>query len=144
MRLLRLALICLFTCAILSCDRVTPSGDQVTLRFWNGFTGPDGRTMLALVKRFNQQNPDIHVIMQRMEWGTYYNKIFVANLGNRGPDVFVIHTDHISRFQQAGFLRAMDDIGVDPADIDTNVWNACERDGRHWTMPLDIHLLGMF
>ena len=59
---------------------IVPHG-ALTLRFWNGFTGPDGRTMLGLVKRFNEQNPDVHVVMQRMEWGTYYNKLFVANLG---------------------------------------------------------------
>ena len=148
MRLLRLALICLFTCAILSCDRVTPSGDQVTLRFWNGFTGPDGRTMLALVKRFNQQNPDIHVIMQRMEWGTYYNKLFVSNLGGRAPQVFVLHVDNLTRFNRAGFLRPMDDLtgagGIDVKDFDENVWAAVERDGKHVGIPLDIHTLGMY
>ena len=38
------------------------------LRFWNGFTGPDGRTILKLVKRFNRDNPDVRVTVQRMEW----------------------------------------------------------------------------
>src|SRR5271170_2863571 len=76
------------------CERSDSAGSSViTLRFWNGFTGPDGRTMLAIIKRFNQQNPDIHVVMQRMEWATMYNKLFVAGLGGRAPEVFVIHTD---------------------------------------------------
>ncbi|MFY8052261.1 MAG: ABC transporter substrate-binding protein, partial [Armatimonadaceae bacterium] len=56
---------------------------QTTVRFWNGFTGPDGRTMLGLVRKFNAENPDIHVVMQRMDWGTFYNKLFVAGLGGR-------------------------------------------------------------
>ena len=64
----------------LGCDGAVTGSDKVTLRFWNGFTGPDGRTMLALVKRFNRENPDVHVVMQRMEWGTYYNKLFVSHL----------------------------------------------------------------
>src|SRR5688500_3024378 len=36
--------------AVSGCDAgdVAGNGDEVTLRFWNGFTGPDGRTMLAL------------------------------------------------------------------------------------------------
>lgn len=53
-----------------SCDRGAASsggGDVVTIRFWNGFTGPDGRTMLRLVQRFNRENRGVHVIMQRME-----------------------------------------------------------------------------
>ena len=135
----------------LGCDSVVPSGDdKITLRFWNGFTGPDGRTMLALVKRFNQQNPDVHVVMQRMEWGTYYNKLFVSNLGGRAPQVFVVHTDNLSRFHRAGFLRPMDDMtdagagGIDANDFDENVWSAVERDGRHMGIPLDIHTIGMY
>jgi multiple sugar transport system substrate-binding protein len=134
---------------------VAPSGCKprdengpITLHFWNGFTGPDGRTMLALVKKFNDTHPDIHVVMQRMEWGTYYNKLFVAGLGHRAPEVFVIHTDAIGRFVRANLLRSMDDLltpaGIDPADIDPNVLDACESQGHHWTVPLDIHLIGMF
>jgi multiple sugar transport system substrate-binding protein len=125
----------------------------VTLRFWNGFTGPDGRTMLGLVKRFNQLHEDVHVVMQRMEWGTYYNKLFVANLGGRAPQVFVIHSDAVTRFNRAGFLRPVDDLaragasqvdGIDAADIDPNVWSAVERAGQHTGVPLDIHTIGMF
>jgi multiple sugar transport system substrate-binding protein len=130
---------------------IVPHG-ALTLRFWNGFTGPDGRTMLGLVKRFNEQNPDVHVVMQRMEWGTYYNKLFVANLGGRAPQVFVIHSDAVTRFNRAEFLRPMDDLarpqagpeGIDSADIDPNVWAAVERSGKHLGVPLDIHTIGTF
>ena len=143
--------------AVSGCDAGDVTGDdKVTLRFWNGFTGPDGRTMLALVKRFNEQNADVHVVMQRMEWGTYYNKLFVANLGGRAPQVFVVHTDNLTRFNRAGFLRPMDDLaapgsgggagagGIDANDIDPNVWAAVERDGKHMGVPLDIHTIGMY
>src|SRR3954449_3189070 len=103
---LSLALIIVIAC-LNSCDRAASSSSDrpITLRFWNGFTGPDGRTMLAIVKQFNAANPDVHVMMQRMEWGTYYNKLFVAALGKRAPEVFVIHTDSIPRFRSAGFLH---------------------------------------
>ena len=122
---------------------------RTTIRFWNGFTGPDGRTMIQLVKRFNADNPDYHVLMQRMDWSTYYNKLFIAGMGDRAPHVFIIHTDALERFVGADFVRPLDDLtssvnGVDVNDIDTNVWEATERDGEHYGLPLDIHLLGMF
>ena len=85
MVLLRL-LPCLLALLLVSCG-AGKQGKQ-TVRFWNVFTGPDGRTMLKLIKRFNQENPDIHVIMQRMDAATYYNKLFVAGLGGRAPEVF--------------------------------------------------------
>src|SRR5438105_10554520 len=135
--------------AAVGCDRAPVSGNvPVNLRFWNGFTGPDGRTMLAIVQQFNRANPDVHVTMQRMDWGMYYNKLFVAGLGGRAPEVFVIHTDTLARFTRAKFVRAVDDLvgadGVDAADIDANVWAAVAHAGKHWAVPLDIHLLGMY
>ena len=105
--------------------------------------------MLALIKEFNESNPDINVTMQRMDWGLYYNKLFVAGLGGRTPEVFAIHADSLARFTRANFVRPVDDLVgpngiVDPSDIDENVWAATERDGKHWAIPLDIHLVGMF
>lgn len=125
---------------------------KTAVRFWNGFTGPDGRTMLRLVKRFNAENPDIHVVMQRMDWNTCYNKLFIAGLGGRAPEVCVIHTRVLERFVRAGFLRPNDDLcaggrGLEPlpiADIDPNVWAGAEFAGRHYGLPLDVHTLGMY
>jgi multiple sugar transport system substrate-binding protein len=136
--------------SVMSCDRSSNGGKApVKIRFWNGFTGPDGREMLALIKQFNESNPDIYVTMQRMDWGLYYNKLFVAGIGGRAPEVFVVHADSLARFTRANFVRPVDDLVgkkgiVDPADFDENVWHATERDGKHWSVPLDIHLLGMF
>jgi multiple sugar transport system substrate-binding protein len=125
------------------------NGGKITLRFWNGFTGPDGRTMLRIVKEFNRENPDIDVLMQRMDWNTYYNKLFVAGLGHRAPDVFVVHTNAILRFAQAGFVRPIDDLvsgadGIDTHDLDPNVWRADDINGRHYGLPLDVHAMGMY
>lgn len=125
--------------------------DVVTLRFWNGFTGPDGRTMLAIVQRFNRDNPDVHVVMQRIPWATYYNKLFVAGLGDRAPEVFVLHATSIPRFLRAHFVRPVDDLtgtasgAIDAADFDPNVWQAtADEKGTHWGIPLDCHMLGMY
>jgi multiple sugar transport system substrate-binding protein len=126
-------------------------GDRVTIRFWNGFTGPDGRTMLALVRRFNEENPDVRVTMQRMAWATYYNKLFVAGLGNRAPEVYVLQTDAFERFQRAGFLHPINDLmagkygsGLDFADFDPHVINTVRNEGLYYGVPLDAFLLGMY
>ncbi|HTE19807.1 MAG TPA: ABC transporter substrate-binding protein [Armatimonadota bacterium] len=127
-------------------------GGKTAVRYWNGFTGPDGRTMLRLVKRFNDENPDVQVVMQRTEWGTHYNKLFVAGLGGRAPELCVIHSRTMQRFVQAGFLRPNDDLiagggsteALDVADLDPNVWKRSEFEGRHYGLPLDVHTMGMY
>jgi multiple sugar transport system substrate-binding protein len=146
MRWLVIAAICF---ALTGCERQQPA-EVTELRFWNGFTGPDGRTMLGIVKRFNEENPDVHVVMQRLPWGQYYNKLFVAGSGGRAPDVFVSHRSALERFVAAGFVRPADELlgtaadQLDPADIDANILSAFEQGGHHWAIPLDAHPLGMF
>lgn len=132
---------------ILSCN--FNISNKITIRFWNGFTGPDGRTILKIIKEFNAKNPDINVIMQKMDWGTYYNKLFVAGIGKRAPEAFVIHAGQIERFLDAKFLSPIDDLingddGIDTNDFDENVWAAVERNKKHYALPLDVHILGLY
>ena len=124
-------------------------GGAVTVRFWNGFTGPDGRTMLRMVKRFNRENPDVHVLMQRMDWATYYNKLFVAGMGERAPEVFVIHVANLPRFHRAKFIHPVDDLaaadgGFDARSLDASCWDAVAFGGRHLGIPLDVHPQGLY
>ena len=125
------------------------AGDSESIRFWCGFTGPDGRTMLRMIQAFNEENPDTHALMQRMDWGTYYNKLFVAGLGGRAPEIFISHVDNMERFFRAGFLDTIDDLleesdGLDASDFFPYVWQAVERDGLHYGLPLDVHPQGLF
>ena len=48
------------------------------IKFWNGFTGPDGKTMEAMVESFQKENPDVRVQMQIIPWATYYDKVTLA------------------------------------------------------------------
>jgi multiple sugar transport system substrate-binding protein len=121
-------------------------GGQITVRFWNGFTGPDGRTMLQMVRKFNAANPDVNILMQRIAWGTMYNKLFVSGLGGRAPEVFVIHSRSLLRFAKARFVAPLEPIMGDfpTNDIDPNVWAATSLEGQHYGLPLDVHAMGMY
>lgn len=102
--------------------------------------------MLRLVRLFNQQNPDVFVLMQRMDWGTYWNKLFVAGLGGRAPEVFVLHTRTLLRFARAGFAAPLEPLlqSFPTEDIDSNVWSATQIEGSHYGLPLDVHAMGMY
>ena len=137
--------------ALAGCGQLDLTGGG--LRFWNGFTGPDGRTMLGIVRGFNDAHPDAGVTMQRLDWATYYSKLFVAGLSERSPEVFVLHREQVPRFAGAGLVRPLDDlvaadgrgaIAVPPGDFDANVWAATSFDGTRYAVPLDIHPSGMF
>lgn len=116
------------------------------VRFWNGFTGPDGTTMLKLLKRFNATHDDVQVTMQRISWDTYYNKVFVAGLGGRAPEVFVVQVDHLERFIWGNLCASVDPvvnaIGVD--EFDADILNAARRGSTTYAVPLDIHPIGVY
>ena len=136
--------------APLGCGRGSAAGDLVELRFWNGFTGPDGRTILRLVQEFNRQADGVRVTLQRMPWATYYNKLFVAGLDGRAPELFVLQSQWVARMQGAGLTRPTDDLfddggGSIPAgDFNANILAAVTRDGRRWAVPLDVHPMGLY
>jgi multiple sugar transport system substrate-binding protein len=150
MRVLRQLICCLLLFGLLPLAGCARSGPpRIRLRYWNGFTGPDGRTMLRLVQRFNRENPDVNVLMQRMDWATYYNKLFVAGIGRRAPEVFVLQSWAVERFARARFVRTIDDLtgganGLNAQNIDPNIWDSVQVGGKHYGLPLDIWLLGMY
>jgi multiple sugar transport system substrate-binding protein len=125
------------------------AGERTMVRYWNGFTASDGRTMLLLVRQFNRDNPDIHVVMQRIGWETFYNKLYVAGVSGRAPEVFVLQDYAMPRFIDAGFVEPIDDLlmgeqGIDPADFHPRSWQAVEAKGEHMGLPLDIFLYGLY
>lgn len=125
-----------------------PGKQKIELSFWNGFTGPDGTTMLKIIRKFNEQNPDIEVTMQRMDWATYYNKLMVAAVDGRGPQIFVIHASTLPRMERAGFLDDLKDIyegqSVPQSDFDPYVFSQVEFGGKVVALPLDVHPQGIF
>ena len=83
---------------------------RIVLNFWNGFTGPDGKTMEVMVDKFQQDNPDVRVKMQIIPWGTYYDKVTLALAYGGAPDVFVCHAARIPEFASFGKLRPLDEL----------------------------------
>jgi multiple sugar transport system substrate-binding protein len=127
-----------------------PLGSSKTeISFWNGWTGPDGTAMLEVIRQFNLENPDIEVSMQRMAWDTYYNKLMVAAMSGRGPQVFVIHASTLPRMVRAGYLDDISDIynpttGVIGSDFESKVLDQVKFDGKTVAVPLDIHPQGLY
>lgn len=117
------------------------------IAFWNGFTGPDGIVMLKIIEEFNRQNPDVEVVMQRIPWATYYNKLTVAGSDGRGPQVFIVHADALPRIRRAGFVSQVSDLyqdGLQLGDFDSYVSEQIVFQGEEEGVPLDIHPQGLY
>jgi multiple sugar transport system substrate-binding protein len=136
---------------VLRCDlpsAISPSAAPKThIAFWNGFTGPDGRTMLGLIREFNELHPDIQVTMQRIPWGTYYNKLLISALDGRGPEVFVLVAGFMPRMVRSGFVSSVDELYADPdfrQDFAPALLEKVTFASRAHGLPLDVHPHGLY
>ncbi len=125
-------------------------GGPLVIDFWNGFTGPDGKTMEAIVSQFEKDNPDIKVRMQIIPWGTYYDKLTLSLAYGGAPDVFIVHAARLPQFASFGKLRPFTDLyastqpHLTASDFAPVPWNATFYHGVQYALPLDTHPQGMY
>lgn len=74
------------------------AGGHITLTYWNGFTGPDGPTVKALVQQFNKTHPNITINMSIMPWDTFYTKLLPALAAGNGPDIEAMDTQQLPQY----------------------------------------------
>ena len=123
-------------------------GSPVVLNFWNGFTGPDGKAMEAMVRAFRKENPNIEVKMQTIPWGTYYDKLTLSLAYGGAPDVFVMHAARLPEFQAFETLRSLEAdyaaSGLQEKSFAPVPWRATFYEGKQYALPLDVHPIGMY
>ena len=129
------------------CSRRT-TDEAGVLRFWNGFTGPDGATMERIVKRF-EHDSGLRVKMQIIPWATYYDKLTLSLAYGGAPDVFICHANRLAEFARYGVMRPIDDLIVSdrtfPADdLMPNIRDAARYGGVQCGLPLDCHPQGLY
>jgi multiple sugar transport system substrate-binding protein len=128
---------------------VVGQSSRVQINFWNGFTGPDGIVMIQMIERFNRENPDVKVTMQRIPWATYYNKLTVAGSDGRGPQLFVVHASTLPRIRRAEFIADSANLyegtnPISPGDFDPYVLGQVKFGAEYDGVPLDIHPQGLY
>ncbi|MCC6729532.1 MAG: ABC transporter substrate-binding protein [Chthonomonadales bacterium] len=132
-----------------SCGRAPGTvAEGGAIRFWNGFTGPDGATMERMTKRFTAET-GIPVRMQIIPWATYYDKLTLSLAYGDAPDLFVCHANRIAEFARyqvfapiAPLLAADPSFDVD--DIIPRVRSAATYCGTQVALPLDCHPQGLY
>jgi multiple sugar transport system substrate-binding protein len=127
-----------------------PARGRIVINFWNGFTGPDGKTMQQMVDRFRERNPDVDVHMQIIPWGAYYDKLTLSLAYGGAPDVFIVHASRLPEFASFDTLHplaalfAAERPPLTAADFAPVPWKATFYKGRQLAMPLDVHPMGMY
>ncbi|MCF7926991.1 MAG: ABC transporter substrate-binding protein [Candidatus Izimaplasma sp.] len=126
----------------------TPDG-EVAITFWNIFTGPDGEEMKAMVEDFNTEHAgDIRVVTQTVPANDFYEVLNTSVPQGQGPDVAIMHLDHIQRYASLGMLddfeTLLENSDFDGSNYIPQVWDAGMYEGKRYTIPLDVHPIGLY
>ncbi|MBW3624565.1 MAG: ABC transporter substrate-binding protein [Armatimonadetes bacterium] len=125
-------------------------GGKVVLDFWNGFTGPDGKMMEAMVRQFEKEHPDVDIRMQIIPWGTYYDKLTLSLAYGGAPEVFILHAARLPEYASFGVLEPLGDLVASsqpPLPVDDFApipWQATFYKGKQYALPLDVHPIGLY
>ena len=123
-------------------------GPNVTLQFWNGFTGGDGPIMKKLVDQFNTEHPNIKVTMNTQQWADYYAKLPSAVTAGKGPEVAIMHVDSVATNAARRVIQPLDDVAtalkLSEADFAPVPWQAGIYNNQRYAIPLDVHPLGFY
>jgi ABC-type glycerol-3-phosphate transport system substrate-binding protein len=81
----------------------------VTLKFWNGFTGPDRPAVEEIVKRFNDSQDQVTIQMEIMPWDVFFSKLLPSLTSGTGPDIAAMDTAQVPQYAVKKALKPLDD-----------------------------------
>lgn len=124
------------------------SGNHVTLTYWNGFTGPDGPTVVALVKKFNATHPDITIKMSIMSWDVFYEKLLPALAAGTGPDIAGMDTQELPQYAVKHVFAPLDNYYSNPANytkaLVKGAVSSTVVDGTEYAVPINYAPLMLY
>jgi multiple sugar transport system substrate-binding protein len=115
-----------------SSDDNTSRDAKVTLKFWNGFTGPDRPAVEELVKRYNASQNKVTVEMEIMPWDVFFQKLLPSFNSGSGPDMVAMDTAQMPQYAARGVLAPLDKYYED-SDAKNLVKPAVEATGYQGT-----------
>lgn len=123
-------------------------GPPVELAYWNGFTGGDGPFMQQMVDQFMEENPDITVVPNTIQWADFYQRVPAAVNAGEGPDVGVMHLDQLATNAARNVIVPLDGVAealeLTADDFTKEVWDAGIYQDARYGIPLDVHSLAMY
>jgi multiple sugar transport system substrate-binding protein len=121
------------------------TGPNVSLAFWNGFTGGDGPFMRQLVEQFSSEHQNIKVSMNVLQWADFYAKVPTAVSSGNGPDIAIMHIDNLATNAARRVIIPVDEVATvleyQESDFVPAVWSAGVWQEKRYGIPLDIHPL---
>jgi multiple sugar transport system substrate-binding protein len=124
------------------------SSGPVTLKFWNGFTGPDRPAVEEIVKRFNDSQDQVTIQMEIMPWDVFFTKLLPSLTSGTGPDIAAMDTAQVPQYAAKQALKPLDDYYTkEGTEADKLVPAAVEGatfEGTKYSVPMNFTTLLLY
>jgi multiple sugar transport system substrate-binding protein len=124
---------------------------QQEVVWWDFLAGGDGVRMKALIDRFNEENPDVHITGTTLEWGIpFYTKVRTSAAVGQGPDIMTYHLSRVPLALEEGVLTPITDEDLQAAELakedffPASIEAASDESGQLYAVPFDIHSIVLY
>jgi len=99
----------------------TDPDEPVTIR-WSWW-GSDTRHTLTqeVIDLFEEKNPNITVVPDYTDWGSYFDKLSVSVAGGDVPDVITQEERYLADYASKGVLEDLSQLDIDTSKIDASI-----------------------
>lgn len=123
--------------------------EQIELRVWDQFTGPESEFVDAIYAGFEETNPNIDIVREAVSTDQMRQTVNTAIASGTGPDIIGYDPGpgYAGVLVDAGLLSPLDDVASQSgwADrIPASSLEATSIDGTLYGLPLTVDLIGMY
>ena len=120
---------------------------RVTITYWQYFFESKVKTVDALIKQFEAQNPGVHVVQETFPYDSYNQKVASAVPAGQGPDVVNLFYGWLPLYVDSGYLQPLPEDAFGAAAIERQfvpMVKAAKFQGRYWALPTAVRTLALF
>lgn len=129
------------------------AGEMQEIRMWT-FLNPEGTSgrevaLKQIITNFEQDNPDVKVVVEPQTWDVMTGKFFAADKAGNAPDVMWVLQDELGAAIDQGTLEPFENLFLkdwtpeDIADVDDAFWSMGAKDGKHYQAALSRNYFGI-
>jgi multiple sugar transport system substrate-binding protein len=131
--------VCAAVCALALAS--TSAFAQQAMTFWYHVDNPENTKLMdELVKTFEGKNPGIKINAENVPWNSYFEKLFIAIVGGKAPDVALVRLALQPQLLEMGALEPITQrLNTWPgkADLANNLLEINKAaDGQYYYLPL--------
>ncbi len=123
--------------------------EEVTLRVWDQFTGPEGAVVDQIYEAFTEQNPSVTIEREAFDTDQMRQTVNTALASGTGPDIIFYDTGpgYAGVLQEANLLLPLDAMADQYGWRERLVESAIQGasiDDQLYGLPLQIDLIGLY